>query len=277
MPESAHALSTVKNLPALKRPIVLVHGSTANGSNLSIGPIDLGPYFRDIPEFLSTSGTVVKVAQLPTDASIAERAAVLKNFLETEMKGQMVNIIAHSIGGLDARYMVSVLKSMQVSTITTIGTPHYGTPLADWAYKQMNSSFSPWYWFFRLLGYDFKGRRFLPEITTAKMKVFNDKVPDSYDVRYFSVRTRARFNEGMLSALLMLPLRWADGQGHYMSANGSDGMVPYDSQIWGKELPTASIDHLAQINHHEFRFSNNKEESLLVWFNIYDNLQKEGY
>jgi len=277
MPEMALAIASVKSLSPLKKAIVLVHGSTANGSNLSIGPLDLGTYFRGIPEFLSSNGTVVKVAQLPTDASIAERAAVLKNFLETEMKGQMVNIIAHSIGGLDARYMVSVLKSFQVSTITTIGTPHYGTPLADWANRQMNSSFGLWYWFFRLVGYDFKGRRFLPEITTAKMKVFNEKVPDSLDVRYFSVRTRARFNEGGLSMALFLTARWMEGQGHYLTANGHDGMVPYDSQVWGKELPTASIDHLAQINHHDLRFSTNKDESMNMWFNIYENLLKEGY
>lgn len=273
--EWAHAFPTVKNLSPLKNPIVLVHGSTISGSNLTIGPFNLGAYFLGIPEFLSVNGTEVKVAQLPTDGSIAERAAVLKNFLETDMKGRMVNIVGHSLGGLDARYAVSVLKSMQIASITTIGTPHRGTPLADWALAQVENN-GPWYWFFRLLGYDMKQRRFLQEITTYKMKTFNEQVPDSYEVRYFSVSTKVNRTNSWLSGFLWFPARWLEGQKHILSANGHDGMVPYDSQIWGKQLYSAGIDHLAQMNHHELRITDNREESLGVWYNIYENLQREG-
>src|SRR5689334_4708434 len=45
---------------------------------------------------------------------------------------EKVNIIAHSMGGLDARHMI-VDKGMadKVATLVTIGTPHLGTILAD--------------------------------------------------------------------------------------------------------------------------------------------------
>lgn len=262
-------------MQALKHPIVLVHGSTAKGASLTIGPFDLGPYWADIPAVLGGTGTEVKVVHLPTDASIAERAAVLKNFLETDMKGRMVNIVAHSLGGLDARYAATVLGSNQMSSITTIGTPHLGSPLADWAANQVDNS-GLWYWLLRLVGFDMKHRRFLKEITTHGMKTFNEKVPNRSDVRYFSVRTRASFREGTMSGFLWLPARWLEGQGHYMTANGHDGMVPFDSQSWGRDLAAASIDHLAQINHHEFKLNSAKQESMQLYFNIYQNLAAEG-
>src|SRR5690242_11432472 len=45
---------------------------------------------------------------------------------------EKVHIIAHSMGGLDARHMI-VDKGMadRVASLTTIGTPHLGTILAD--------------------------------------------------------------------------------------------------------------------------------------------------
>jgi triacylglycerol lipase len=270
------AMPSLASHAALHHPIVLVHGATIHGSHLNVGPFDLGDYFSGIPQFLGAAGTPVKVVELTTDGTIEERAAVLKNFLETDMKGQMVNVVAHSLGGLDTRWAISVLHTLQVSSLTTIGTPHLGTPLADWAVSQMDH-FGLWYWFFRLIGYDFGSRRFLREITTNAMKVFNDRVPDSLDVRYFSVRTRAKFEDGTMSALLWFPRHWLEGQHHYLAANGDDGMVPYDSQLWGREIASSSeLDHLGQMNHHELRFANEKEESMRLYYSIYDTLEKEG-
>lgn len=275
MPQLAHAYLSLKDVQAMRLPIVLIHGSTSSGSNLKIGPFNLGPYFKGIPEYLSENGTQVKVVHLPTDGSIAERAAVLKNILESEMKGRMVNIVGHSLGALDARYLVSVLGSLQVSSITSIGTPHHGTPLADWAMAQVQGK-GLWYWFFRLLGYDLRQRRFLPEITTAQMKVFNDKVPNSPEVRYYSVRTRLSSKGGLMSPFLWYPAKWLEGQGHPMSANGHDGMVPFDSQLWGTEIGGGALDHLGQLNHHQFRMSDAKQESLALWYAIYMNLLQQG-
>lgn len=260
----------------LRNPIVLVHGATTKGSTLQIGFLDLGDYFYLIPEYYKATGTPVKVAQLTTDGSIGERAAVLKNFLETEMKGQMVNIVAHSLGGLDARYAVSVLGSTQIASITTVGTPHRGTPLANWAERQVRYG-SAWYWFFRLIGYDMAKRRFLKEITTVYMRdVFNPKVKDSWDVRYFSINTAASFDEFNMSHLLWFPSWWMEREDHPMTQAGHDGMVPLTSQAWGKVIGTFRADHLTQINHHAFRSSDESDISYNIYRVIYDNLSNEG-
>lgn len=267
---------TLRGSPALRNPIVLVHGATTKGSRLEIGWLDFGEYFENIPAFYSGTGTPVKTAQLTTDGSIGERAAVLKNFIETEFPGRMVNLVAHSLGGLDARYVVSRLGCQQVASITTIGTPHHGTPLANWAERQARKGY-PWYWFFRLLGYDMAKRRFLKEITTDFMDgTFNPKVQNINEVRYYSVITSAAFYNYTMSHLFWFPTRWLEGEHHPLSQHGHDGMVPMDSMRWGKVIGMFEADHLSQINHHEFRATNQMDVSYNIYQAIYDNLQKEG-
>lgn len=261
---------------ALLHPIVLVHGATTKGSRLQIGLFDLGEYFRGIKGYYEATGTPVYVVELSTDGSIGERAAVLKNFLETDLKGKMVNLVGHSLGGLDSRYVVSVLKSTQVASITTIGTPHRGSPVADWAVRQSKRG-SLWYWFFRLLGYDLDLRRFLPEITTDSMeKVFNPRVPNRSDVRYNSVISSGRFEDGSMSYILWFPAHWLEEEKHQLSVNGHDGLVPKESQKWGNVIADVTLDHLGQMNHHEMRPHSQQETSLQVYAKIYDTLLSQG-
>jgi len=48
---------------------------------------------------------------------------------------QKTHIIAHSMGGLDSRYLLSpdnpTPNRMPIRSLTTIGTPHFGSPIAD--------------------------------------------------------------------------------------------------------------------------------------------------
>jgi triacylglycerol lipase len=72
---------------------------------------------------------------VPPVAPIAERAVVLAEQVDAiiaETTAADVHIIAHSMGGLDARYMISTLQfGDRIDSLTTISTPHRGTPLAD--------------------------------------------------------------------------------------------------------------------------------------------------
>ncbi len=268
---------TLQGRPVLKHPIVLVHGSTFEGAKLEVGILNFGEYWRNVPEFLASSGTKVHVVELPSNATIGERAGVLKNFIESDLRGQKVNLIAHSLGGLDARYAASVLKTKQILSISTTGTPHRGTPLANWGERQRKNR-TAWYWFFRLLGYDMDSRRFLGEITTDYMEtVFNPRVPNVSGVTYLSVKTSARFSDGTMSYLLWFPALWLEGEKHALGQEGHDGLVPLSSQGWGKELEgSAGIDHLAQINHHEFRTQKPEAEVLGIYARLYDELRRSG-
>src|SRR5699024_870740 len=47
---------------------------------------------------------------------------------------EKLNIVAHSMGGLDMRYAISKLNAApHIASLTTISTPHHGTSLAELA------------------------------------------------------------------------------------------------------------------------------------------------
>jgi triacylglycerol lipase len=218
----------------------------------------------------------VSTVDLPSDATIEECAMVLKNFLEKNMAGKKVNIIAHSLGGLDARYLASVLHSTQVASITTIGSPHRGTPLADWGLKQLTER-GAWYYAFRFFGYDLVGRRFLRELTTEFMaKQFNPRVPDRMDIKYFSVVTTGEIFTRTMSPLLYATYYWVRSMRSPMAEEPNDGIVPESSQAWGKEIAHLQLDHLAQMGHDSFRVFSLEQESLKLYSLIYRELQSNG-
>ena len=259
----------------LRNPVVLVHGASMGGAWLRIGPLHYGHYWKFVPEFLEFNGNRVGVAHLTTNSSIAERAIVLKNFIEQKFPGEKVNIVAHSLGGLDARFLVSVLKSKQVLSITGIATPHHGSPLADWAYDQMERK-GFWYWFLRLFGYDLRERRFLPELRQSYMDGnFNPKVPDVPGVKYYSVMTWGTRWTWSLSPLLYIPQWYTAGFQGREGDTRNDGLVTFRSQAWGEIIVEAELDHLGQINHHIFRPWAG-DSSLAMYHRVLQRLAKDG-
>ncbi|CAN8105808.1 unnamed protein product [Discula destructiva] len=91
-----------------KYPIVLAHG-LFGFAELKLAGSYLPPihYWRGIQEALAAHGTEVITATVPPSGTIAERAAQLRRNILAASHGRPVNIIAHSMGGLDARYMIS--------------------------------------------------------------------------------------------------------------------------------------------------------------------------
>jgi triacylglycerol lipase len=67
--------------------------------------------------------------------SIHERAEQMHQYLKEHLpKGTGVNFVAHSMGGLDVRYLISHIKPTSYTplSLTSIGTPHRGSPFMDW-------------------------------------------------------------------------------------------------------------------------------------------------
>lgn len=165
-------------------PIVLVHG-ILGFNQLTLGGARLAEYFRLIPEALGAAGHVVpEPPRLNLAGSVAERALDLKNYLQShsEVAGRKVHLVAHSMGGLDSRFMISRLgMTDRVSSLTTIGTPHHGSPIADIVVKGTNPVLNK---FMEHLGVDVKG---VFDLTSEACRKFNDDVPDAPTVRYFSI------------------------------------------------------------------------------------------
>jgi triacylglycerol lipase len=218
-------------------PIVLVHGILGfDRVGLPDSPIS---YFRGIPKALSDAGyTVPEPPGLSPAGSVKERAAELKDYLENheDVKGQPVHIIAHSMGGLDSRYAISALGvANPVLSLTTLGTPHHGTSIADLDISVFGG----------LLNVidstkivDLQG--FFDLTTRNSLEFEQEGVDDSTGVRFFSVA--GLYNPGLFD--LLKPTH----DFIFGKEGANDGMVPVKSATFGTFLGTWPGNHFRLIN-----------------------------
>lgn len=112
----------------LKYPLLMVHGMGFR-DNRVIG------YWGRIPKALEKCGAEVFFGGQDSNGSIEGNAAQLKKTIEAVLRqtgAEKVNIIAHSKGGLEARYLISTMgMADKVASLTTISTPHNGSVTVD--------------------------------------------------------------------------------------------------------------------------------------------------
>ena len=111
-----------------KYPIVLAHG--AAGFDELFGVFE---YWYGIPSALDDGGATVFVTEVSQLNSTEVRGEQLIDQIETivAITGKpKVNLIGHSHGGLDVRYVASVRPDL-VASATSVGSPHKGADLAD--------------------------------------------------------------------------------------------------------------------------------------------------
>lgn len=117
--------------PKPRYPVILHHGF------LGFDRILFFDYFFDVARDLQAKGYVVRATRVSPVNTIATRAAQLAPQIDralAETGADKVTIVAHSMGGLDARYLISSMGyGDRVAALVTIATPHGGTPVADLA------------------------------------------------------------------------------------------------------------------------------------------------
>jgi triacylglycerol lipase len=216
-----------------RHPLVFAHGWM--GADRYGLPRFGQDYFRGVRRHLRSQGFEVHFVRLSPAASIERRAQQLGE--QIERIGRPVNIVAHSMGGLDARYAISRLGlDARVASLTTIGTPHQGTPIAD-ATVTMLGSMQLVRRALDAAGWSIDG---LYDLTTERMRAFNEAVRDAGHIEYHSYV--GRVTPAAVHALL------APGFSYLRRAVGdNDGLVPADSQRWGSVAGEIDADHWAQI------------------------------
>lgn len=112
-------------------PIVLAHGFFGFEDFAGAGFVD---YFWRVRQALADDGEalVFTPAVDPFNDSTVRGHQLLEHIerILRETGHDRVNIVAHSQGGLDARVVAHVRPDL-VASVTTIATPHRGTPIAD--------------------------------------------------------------------------------------------------------------------------------------------------
>jgi len=244
--------------------IILAHGILGFDR---IGRLD---YFNGIKRHLESKYEGVKVlttAVDPTD-SIETRGEQLREKILSALgqTGQSpplnpdeeTHIIAHSMGGLDSRYILSPDNEGNIAefitSLTTIGTPHLGSPIADLFYKPLDGDNAweiPVRDSLKLVGISTRGLR---DLTTAAMGDFNAKYRDNDGVRYFWAAGIGRSTGFVTSAPFLPTHEYIRYRGESDDEKTSDGVVPLSSvrreaEGWEATGELWDADHADEVGH----------------------------
>lgn len=237
--------------------IVLVHGILGFRQKVGV------EYFRVVAEHFRSQGFAVLVPELDPTRGIEFRGNQLCDQINDSFddglldRTQKTHIVAHSMGGLDSRYLLSPVSGKKlvapVRSLTTISTPHQGSLIADLIDKPLDLHPFPHLPFspagdplelaLNELGISLDGLR---DLTTGSSQAFSARYTDHPSVAYFSVAGSGRLGFAPTASTFLL-------FHHYIFASTgkpNDGLVTVDSASWGRFDPaTWPADHAEEVGY----------------------------
>ena len=257
-----------------KYPIILVHG-------IIIKDFLFVKSFGQIDRILKVFGFTVYKSRVDGFGTIENNAQILKDEILKiieETKCEKVNIIAHSKGGLDSKYMIQELGMEDyVASLTTLCTPHKGSPIATgilkfprWMLKFVAFWINLWY---RIFGdkhpNTLKVCEQLAKIDSIEMDTlnFNKKV---YCQSYSTKMKRAR--EDFVMGIPFMFFR------HFEKGTESDGLVGKDSARFGDYKGEAIEDSISHSEIIDFMVKRKKKDKIYAFYStLCEDLKARGY
>jgi triacylglycerol lipase len=257
-------------------PIVLAHGFDASHSDSLVNRWA----FYKVADTLRQDGHTVCTPTVPPYETAEERAKVLAEGLSAclqEHGATKVNIVAHSMAGLDARHAISQLGlADSVASLTTISTAHRGTYVADFALGVLPGVLDPivdalaslWGRTYSELSDDSSVRGALTSLSKERSEVFNQENPNADGVLYqswagvssmFGIQSYKRVLEACGGAARTFIYEGAADRMHLtikpmapLAAEGianlvGDGMVSVESAKWGEFRGCIPADHMDEV------------------------------
>lgn len=260
----------------LKYPIFMCHGYGAVASVIKPGPM------HDPCMQVRSHGVVAIAPNIVPYALIETRAEnwvqLLKKFC-SDNNYEKVNVIAHSMGGLDMRYALSKLDiSDQVDSLTTISTPHQGSCLADLVLKAPEQVTEKLSWVV-----DWFGNNMYPKTRSDALgsleqlscsyiqEKFNKEILDVESVAYYSYSAAV----GRGTNYSLNPMYKYQNNQIFEQEGVNDAFVSAKSAKWGNHISTAPISHLTQMH-----IQVNKENQKLYekfWLEVLKVLADRGH
>ncbi len=235
-------------LISLKYPVVLMHGFGI------MAAFQRGGHLHDEAMYLRQRGVRAYAPNVAPYNSISVRAEMWKERIQRivdETGADRLSLIAHSMGGLDARYLITKLGLHEhVGALVTVSTPHRGTAMAESVLNQPDLVRD---WLANVA--DYIGARALKdspsdvlqavsELTPEHMQsTFNPNVPDHPTVRYWSYAGQA----GRGTEVPLDPFFYVLHSIVYKREGVNDGYVSVESAKWGTFMGTIHADHARQI------------------------------
>ena len=245
-------------------PIVLVHG-------LGMKDTFFMKSWGWIDRILRVQGYTVYKSSVDGFGTVESNAKQLKEeigkILE-ETGAEKVNIIAHSKGGLDAKYMIQQMDmAKQVASLTTLCTPHKGSPIASFVMRFPRAAV-----------------KYAAFWVNLAYKILGDKTPDSFTACEELKRTESLEEEtvnvadGVLCQSFSAAIRPGEDAADFVmtipmmfsrfieKGRITDGLVPRDSAIFGKyrgDCVDGSISHTEIV---DFMVRDKKRDKIFAFY-----------
>lgn len=160
----------------LKYPVLMVHG-------MGFRDRKHPNYWGRIPKALERLGCRVYYGGQDGNASIETNGKIIAKRIREiidETGEEKLNVIAHSKGGMEIRYVISTMGlDSQIASVTTMNTPHHGSETVDALMKRFHGLI-----------------RFGCRCMDLWMRLLGDKRPNTYEaVQSFTTAYTKRFNE----------------------------------------------------------------------------------
>jgi len=227
----------------VKYPIILVHGIAFHDRGVRLNA------WNRIPQKLRENGVQVYYGNTDSWGSYETNADILKTTIDSvlvETESGKVNIIAHSKGGLDARYCIWKYDYWdKVASLITISTPHLGSEIADEIFngKLIHSRLAMrtleiFGSLYRDTNPDMYNVNY--ELTTANMNEFNEKV--LWDDRVYFVSMYTTLRNPLDDPAFFSSYRFLK-----KASGDNDGLVSEHSVHWGNN----TVKIASGISHNE--------------------------
>ena len=255
-----------------KYPIILVHG-------IAVKDNIFFKSFGKIEKVLKREGYCVSTA--PTDGfgTVESNANQLKAYINgvlLKTGAEKVNLIAHSKGGLDSRYMIQNLGMEEsVASLTTLCTPHKGS---QWATK--------------IYSLPMPVKKFIAFWINLWYRIFGDRKPDALTVcgqlrsveedtvsfgfsdkvycQSYSTVLKKWHDDFLLGIPLIFSKRWEN--------DSSDGLVSVGASKFGEYRGNALEDSVSHSEIVGFAVSKKKRKKVYAFYSsLCAELAKLGF
>ena len=251
-------------------PILLIHGMGFRDNSLF-------NYWGRIPKMLKQMGFEVYYGGQDSNGTTKTNGTVIAKRIEEIIRTtgcEKLNIIAHSKGGIDARYAISSLgMGKYVATLTTVSTPHNGSVTVDKLLKAPDILV-----------------RFVAKCSDIWLRILGDKYPDAYSVFHsFTTAAAEKFNrenpdhEGVRYRSYAFVMKNASSDlflwfpnlivSHFEGEN--DGLLAPRAVIWGefmgiqRSCVRRGISHCDEVDMRRQKFSRTPGDGVSNILDVY--------
>lgn len=257
-------------------PVFLCHGYGAIGSLVKPSPLHDPCMLMREHGVQAIAPNIVPYATIETRAK--NWARQIRNFCKDHPAGK-VNVVAHSMGGLDLRYAIRHLELEPcIASLTTVATPHKGTFLAELVLKtpelltEKISEVVDWF-----------GNNVYPKEKSNAIgsveqltrnyinEIFNRECPVPEKIPVFSYSAAV----GKGTGRSLNPIFKFQNTQIYDREGINDSFVSVESASWGEHLGTVELSHLNQINVQVSK--ENRPKYHAFWKGMISRLSEMGY